>query len=55
VEVKQSDAAVSPHLWYFCERYGFPGVQLVRDLRLPRDSGRVLVRDAASWLAGLKR
>jgi len=54
IEVKHSDSAISPHLWYFCERYGFAGVQLVRDLRLPADKGRVQVRDATSWLSELK-
>jgi len=51
IEVKHGHGDIDPNLWYFCEKYGHAGVQLVRDLRLPRDKGRVQVRDAAFWLA----
>jgi predicted AAA+ superfamily ATPase len=53
VEVKQGHDDIDPNLWYFCEKYGYTGLQLVRDLRLPRDKGLVQVRDAALWLAAL--
>jgi predicted AAA+ superfamily ATPase len=53
IEVKQGHDDIDPNLWYFCEKYGHAGVQLVRDLRLPRDKGLVQVRDAAIWLADL--
>jgi predicted AAA+ superfamily ATPase len=53
VEVKTGQAGINPSLWYFCEKYGLAGVQLVRDLRLARDKNRVAVRDAAGWLADL--
>jgi hypothetical protein len=51
--VKQGHDDIDPNLWYFCDKYGYAGVQLVRDLRLPRDKGLVQVRDAALWLAAL--
>ncbi len=54
VEVKQGQEEIDPNLWYFCDKYGFPGTQLVRDLRLPRDKGPVRIRDAADWLAALE-
>lgn len=54
IEVKHGQDEIDPNLWYFCDKYGFAGVQLVRDLRQPRDKGKVMVRDAAEWLAALE-
>jgi len=54
VEVKQGKDAIDRNLWYFCEKYSLNGVQMVRDLRLPRDKGKVMIRDAAEWLSTLE-
>jgi hypothetical protein len=54
VEVKQGKGKIDPNLWHFSEKYRFPAVQLVYNLRIPRDKGRVEIRDAATWLAGLE-
>ena len=50
VEVKASDRVVSKGLRYFNERYGFPGVQVVGDLRAEVASGPLQLRRAMDWL-----
>jgi predicted AAA+ superfamily ATPase len=49
-EVKTSETSLSPHLKYFADRHGWPGVQLVADLRLEYDSGTLQVRRLMDWL-----
>jgi predicted AAA+ superfamily ATPase len=51
IEVKASGSAVSKHLIYFHERYGIPGIQLVGDLRLEKESGPLKVLEAFRWLS----
>lgn len=51
VEVKQSDRALAKNLLYFNERYNFPGVQLVAELRLEKDTGTLKLRRFMDWLA----
>jgi predicted AAA+ superfamily ATPase len=50
VEVKTSETSLSPHLRYFSERHGWSGVQLVADLRLEYDEGKLQVRRLMDWL-----
>jgi predicted AAA+ superfamily ATPase len=50
VEVKARDRVVSKGLRYFNERYGFPGVQVVGDLRAEVASGPLQLRRAMDWL-----
>lgn len=51
VEVKQADRSPAKNLLYFNERYSFPGVQLVADLRLEKDTGTLKLRRLMDWLS----
>ena len=50
IEVKAADREPSPALLYFHERYGFPALQLVGDLRQENEGGPVALRRALDWL-----
>ena len=54
VETKYSDTNISKNLFYFCTRYGIPGVQLVKDLKRERQEGGIEVRSADAWLGELE-
>ena len=54
VETKFSDPNISKNLYYFCTRYGIPGLQLVRDLKRERQEGNIEVRAAEKWLPELE-
>jgi len=51
VEVKHSERKLSKNLEYFYDRYNYPGIQLVADLRLERDLGMLKIRRAMDWLS----
>ena len=51
LEVKNTDRNLDDNLAYFHERYGFPGVQLVADLRLEKASGPLQLRRLLDFLA----
>jgi predicted AAA+ superfamily ATPase len=53
-ETKYADANISKNLFYFCSRYGIPGIQLVKDLKRERQEGNIEVRSADTWLSGLE-
>lgn len=53
LEVKYADAAISPQLRYFHEKYGIPAVQLVKNLRQERLDHGIELRRAADWLKQL--
>ena len=50
LEVKSSDRTLDDNLVYFHERYRFPGVQLVADLRLESAAGPLQVRRLLDFL-----
>jgi predicted AAA+ superfamily ATPase len=49
-ETKYSDTNISKNLFYFCSRYGTPGIQLVKDLKRERQEDNIEVRSAEIWL-----
>ncbi|NCN04970.1 MAG: ATP-binding protein [Spirochaetales bacterium] len=51
VEVKTTQKEMSPGLWYFAKKYQVPGLQLVKNLRIPRDKENIQVRNCAQWLS----
>ena len=53
-EVKYSDSNISKNLYYFCDRYGIPGIQVVKDLKRERHEGDIEVRSADTWLVELE-
>ena len=54
VETKMAERNISKNLYYFCDRYGIPGIQLVKDLKRERKEGNIEVRSAGTWLAALE-
>jgi predicted AAA+ superfamily ATPase len=54
VEAKFSDFHISKNLYYFCTRYGIPGIQAVKDLKRERHEGNIEVRSADAWLVELE-
>jgi predicted AAA+ superfamily ATPase len=48
-----SDSNISKNLYYFCGRYGLPGIQAVKDLKRERVQNGIEVRAAETWLAEL--
>ena len=50
VEAKYSDPDPDPNLRYFVDRLDVQGLQLVGDLRLEYDDGRIQVRRSMDWL-----
>jgi predicted AAA+ superfamily ATPase len=53
-ETKYADPNISKNLFYFCSRYGIPGIQLVKDLKRERQEGNIEVRSADTWLTELE-
>jgi predicted AAA+ superfamily ATPase len=53
-EAKYADSNISKNLYYFCSRYGIPGIQVVKDLKRERQEGNIEVRAAAAWLEELE-
>jgi predicted AAA+ superfamily ATPase len=53
-EAKYADSNISKNLYYFCSRYGIPGIQVVKDLKRERQEGNIEVRSAAAWLEELE-
>ena len=51
IEVKNTQREISPHLWYFAKKYDLPGIQLINNLRTPRDKEKIQVRNCAQWLS----
>lgn len=51
--MKTGEREISPGLFYFCDRYGMRGLQLVGDLRLEYERDAIEVRAAQKWLEGL--
>jgi predicted AAA+ superfamily ATPase len=49
-EAKFSDATISKNLFYFCEKYTIPGIQIVKDLKRERQQGLITVRNAETFL-----
>ena len=54
IEVKKSQAALSPSLKYFHSKYDLPAVQVVGNLKREYQTGDIEIRDAASFLSELK-
>lgn len=52
-EVKNRDSAWSGNLIYFKERYNIPAVQLVKDLRIEKDSDNISMRECEAFLSRL--
>lgn len=52
-ETKLSDANISKNLAYFTEKYGAPGVQIVKNLKRERTQGPVALRRADGFLREL--
>ena len=50
IEVKSSDKSLSKNLLYFCSRYGFKGIQLVRNLKRERSVKGIDIRKAGDYL-----
>jgi len=54
VEAKAGERSLSPHLSYFNQKYGYPGIQIVADLPLESDRGGLTIRRAEEWLKNLE-
>ena len=54
LEVKLSDAEISPPLRYFYKKYQIPAIQLVKNLRLERVDEGIELRKAYHYLRGLE-
>jgi len=50
VEAKNASRRLSHGLSYFSTKYGFPGIQVVRDLPVENESGILHLRRAEDWL-----
>ncbi|MDD5674901.1 MAG: ATP-binding protein [Chitinivibrionales bacterium] len=53
IEAKLSEADIAPPLRYFHDHYGFPCVQLVKNITRERQEGTLTVLDASGWLKDL--
>jgi len=53
IEAKTRDSNVSPDLRYFCEKYHLKSVQIVKELKRERTSGKIDVLKAHSYLKRL--
>lgn len=53
IEVKHADATWSRHLRYFSDRLAVPGYQVVQNVRLERQEGRLQLRKGESFLSNL--
>ena len=54
LEIKLSDAEISPTLRYFHKRYGIPAIQLVKNLQLEQVVDGIELRKASRYLSNLK-
>ena len=54
VETKLSSSTVSPALKYFHRKYGFPAIQIVKNLRQERISDSIQLRKGVNFLTSLK-
>jgi len=57
LEAKLTDSNISKNLFYFCENYKIPGIQLVKNLKRERKEGietTIEVRSADCWLRELE-
>ncbi len=54
LEVKLSDAGISPALRYFHKRYGIPAIQLVKNLQLEQVVEGIELRKASRYLCNLE-
>jgi predicted AAA+ superfamily ATPase len=57
LEAKLSDPDISKNLHYFCNQYGIPGIQLVKNLKRERReiaAAPIEVRSADAWLVELE-
>ena len=57
LETKLSDSDISKNLYYFCNQYNIPGIQLVKNLKRERQENAgtpIEVRSADTWLAELE-
>jgi predicted AAA+ superfamily ATPase len=52
-EAKLSDPEISDNLYYFCEKYRVPGIQIVKNLRQERKKNAIEVRRAEDFLKEL--
>jgi len=53
IEVKLSDNALSPNLCYFHGKYGFPAVQIVKELKREKREGKIELLRAEQFLKQL--
>jgi uncharacterized protein len=53
IEVKVSDAIISPHLRYYREKYHFPAMQVVRELKRERIEDQIEVISGLNFLKSL--
>ena len=53
IEVKNSDAAVSPSLNYFYDKYKHPAVQVVRALKKERSENGIEIIEGVNFLKNL--
>ena len=54
LEIKLSDAEISPTLCYFHKRYGVPAIQLVKNLQLEQVVDGIELRKASRYLSNLE-
>jgi len=57
LETKLSDSKISKTLYYFCNKYNIPGIQLVKNIKRERQEGAMIpieVRSADNWLTKLE-
>jgi len=52
-EVKLSDGETAKNLIYFQNKYGFPATQLVKNIKLEKKSGKIMIVRAGRYLADL--
>jgi predicted AAA+ superfamily ATPase len=52
-EAKLSDSQISKNLFYFCEKYDKPGIQIVKNLKRERRQGNIELRGAEGFLREL--
>jgi len=53
IEAKNRDSNISQNLKYFCQRYNFKGIQIVKELKREKEIESITVRKAYSYLKEL--
>ena len=53
IEVKYADAQIQPSLRYFSDKYQFPAVQVVKELKRERVDGGIEILDSDHFLSSL--